>query len=368
MNWAKVTQSVTNQPISVTQYQVKREQYEGATSTLLATTYATVTSNATTVPYTDTAPEHDTTNGLKYAYKYYVQAIQPNGCPSSAYSGPVSYPVPCSFSGSVIFETGASRGSGTSADPWVMSDNDTIGVRPPSGTTFSVVEMDVYYNNVLIRQSTSTSSPASFTWSATGLTQGAMFTVNFTVTNTSGCTQQLVTYLQEEITTGCTLTTGTSTILDDNLTPQSGTAASGNPNNQTIKMTLTNSALVAVTITSIDITWTPGSSWTFKDVYFPGGHTYNLGNTVTTSFTLTTNPLPSGFNSTDVTIPQSGSAVFYLDFGRQSGNTGGNISNSSVFPSNSSICIHYTRSDVLNFTFACKVVPTSSANNPASCN
>jgi len=369
MNWARVTQSTANQPISVTQYQVKREQYEGATNTLLGTTYATVTSSATTVPYSDTALEHDISNNLKYVYKYYVQAIQPNGCPSSAYAGPVTYPAPCAFSGSVLFETNASRGSGTLADPWVMSDNDTIGVRPPTGTTFSVTEMDVYYGSTLIRQSETPSSPASFTWQATGLTQGAYFTAVFTVTNTSGCTQQLIAYLQEEVTTGCTLTAGTSNVLNDNLTPQSGTAASGNPNNQTIKMTLTNSALVAVTITSIDITWTPGSSWNFKDVYFPGNHTYALGNTTTSPLTLTVNPLPSGFTSSDVTIAQSGSAVFYLDFGRQSGNTGGNISNSSVFPSNGgSICIHYTRSDVQNFTFACRVVPSAGTNNPQSCN
>ena len=389
MSWTKVTQDTTGAAVSIDSYELERDQFTinafgapvatGVNSILTMTNALAQTGSS--VLYTDnTVPYRDTTTFLRYTYKYKVRALQTNPptalCPASNFSAWVDYPPPCTFTGSVIVQTGASAGDGlTPATSWVMNTGDTIQVNPPSGTTFVDVKMDVIdpsgtsvFQPVQERQ---LMSPALFTWA--NLTPGVVYTITFTMTNNAvpPCTEQLVRYIQQEPLPSCALTTFamSATILRQTAT------------NYQLQLDLTNAAPEALNLTELDMTWqnqfSSGSSsspdYSWGSIKFPSaaGATMTGPGTTSGSVVFNLSPKPSQLTTTDITVPANGTRSILINMSKTTGNP------PNIVPSMfTNICVKYTRASVTQlqggvqvpFVFNCRIKPDASTNNPQTCN
>lgn len=353
MGWSRVTQDTSSNPVSIDTYELTRVQYEinglgvavptGLSNTLtlnnaLAQPGSTVTFSD--APPASGAPYLDTLTGARYSYKYQVRALQANpptgACPASAFSAWADYPPPCTFTGSVVVQTGASSGDGlTPATSWVMNTGDTIQVNPPGGTTFVNTTMEIKDpSGTTLMTNTSAASPANFTWA--NLTPGTPYTITFTMTNNAvpPCTEQLIRYIQQEPLPACSLTTFAtqSSILASNATPN------------VLQLDLINAATEALTMQSIDFTWTAPSRVTWNSIKFPSaaGATVAGPGTTSGSFTIALSPKPAQLTTNDITVPASGTRSLILNFAKTSGNPTLPPATSAI----SFICVKYTRASV----------------------
>lgn len=353
MGWSRVTQDTGNSPVSIDTYELQRDQYTtnalGAqvptgVSTTLQKTNA-LAQPGSQILYTDsTAPYLDTTTGLRYSYKYKVRALQASPptapCPASAWSAVADYPPPCTFTGSVIVETGASAGDGlTPATAWVMNVGDTIQVNPPSGTTFVNTTMNVVDPSgtpVFTPPQSTTSSPANFTWA--NLTPGTPYTVTFTMTNNAvpPCTEQLVRYIQQEPLPACSLTT---------FATQSSILGPSGITNQ-LKLDLINGANEALNMTQMYFEFTVPNRRGWNSIQFPSGGTVT-GPVQTSPFTATVSPRPAGLTANDVTVPANGTRSLLLNWGAVPGNGPQGTPTASNY---TFICITYTRPSITQLT------------------
>jgi prepilin-type N-terminal cleavage/methylation domain-containing protein len=361
VTWSKVTQDTNNNPVTVGTYEVEREQWLPGAPTPVATTTATVSGAVagSTVTYNDTTAQEHAVSSVKYYYKYRVRAMQVSPCAPSGWSAQVQYPPPCTFSGSVIVETGATTGDGlTAGTAWSMNAGDTFQVTPPGGQSFTQVTMDVFNGNTAVASYTTTSSPASFSWQ--DQTPGTTYRILFTMTNNASppCTQQLTRYVVQETPPGCTLNTLGAPTNDATVLTLAATPA------YTLKLKLVNTASEAINLTSMDFTWTQPSRIAWDRITFPSGGFITLtGATTPATFTQTLNPRPVTLAASDVTVPANSTIILTLNFSKTNGNpsmTANTISN---------VCVKYTRASVIGQTFLCRIVPGAGAGNPfTSCN
>lgn len=362
LNWTKVSQDTTSQPITIGNYNVRRQQFKGSPATQIgADQIFPVSSTSNPAVWQDTGlPEFDPSDGALYTYKYDVRATQPGPPPclsSLGWSAKVPYPPPCLFTGAVLVESGASSGNGTSGNPWIMNAGDTLQVTPPAGTTLSNTTLDIYNGGThVLGPLTSTATPAVFTWA--DLPQSTLYTLQVAVTNTAGCTQQLTAYAQQETPVGCTLTAGSSSVLTLlNGSPTSTQAA-------VIRLDLINSDTTALTLQSIDISYTIPSKIIWDSLGFPSGNVVNVGKGpgVSGNVTINLNPKPAALTNNDVTVPANGTRSLTFRMHRTLGNP--SITTGAI----SSVCVHYTRPDLVGQAFLCKIVPSAGAGNPFTCN
>jgi len=369
LRWVKVTQDTTGATIAIDTYDLERTTYELGIPVVGSTVVIPIT-NALQMPgsyvtYTDTAPMQDPITFVNYQYKYRVRATQPNPCPTGAYSTPLAvFPPPCTFSGSVIVETGATLGDGlTPGTAWIMNAGDTIQVQPPGGTVLAVTTMDVVDpSGALVASYTSTTSPANFTW--LDLIAGTPYTVTFTITNNAfpPCTEQLIRYITQQPTPACSLTT---------FATQAAILATTATTYQ-LKLDLKNAASEPLTLRSLDFDWSVPSRITWNTVQFPSGATAPGPGTSGGTFTVNLFPTPGNCTgggactAGDLTVPANGTRSILINMAKTNGNP------SNITPSvMNNICIEYqtptqglTASD---FRFHCRIKPDASPANPNAC-
>ncbi|HEX9161141.1 MAG TPA: prepilin-type N-terminal cleavage/methylation domain-containing protein [Thermoanaerobaculia bacterium] len=360
MSWGRVTQTTTPvQQVAIDNYQIERRQYAldmSGNYVLTGINRTWVLPNAlstggwapgataidpSTVFLTDTADYLDAVTLARYKYDYRITAMSANppspACVVSTPTNWTAYPPPCTFTGSVIVQTGASSGNGlTPATSWVMNAGDTISVQPPGGTTFTRVDMAVLdpNGNTISTDSRPPGipSPATFSWQ--NLTPGDVYTVNFTMKDAASppCTEQLVRYIQQEPLPACSLT--------DQATQPSILGPSGTSGQ--MKLDLINGANEDLVIQSIDITWSAPSRVTWNTIQFPTGATIAGPGTTSGSFTRTLNPRPGTVTAGDVTVFANATRTLLFNFAKTSG--------SPTLPPNASaitsVCIHYTRATI----------------------
>jgi hypothetical protein len=360
LGWSKVTQDTNGATIAIDQYEIERTQLLGGVPNGAPVTW-TITGGlaqpGSTVLYTDNGvPEHDP-GFLNYSYRYRVRALQTSPCPSGAFSAYVLYPPPCTFTGSIVVQTGASSGNGlTPATAWVMNGGDTIQVNPPSGTTLVTTTMQmVDPAGVPLTPQSSGTSPALFTWG--NQTASTVYTVTFTMTNNAvpACTEQLVRYIQQEPLPACALTTfaDTSAVLVNTAT------------NYQLKLDLINESVEPMTLTALKFVWSPPIKITWNSMKFPSA----AGATVTGpgtsgTYNVTLSPKPAQLSASDVTVnANNGVRTILLNMAKINGNPA-NITPAAI----SSICVQYTIPSQVGLTFSCQIKPDAAANNPTSCN
>jgi hypothetical protein len=363
LRWVKVTQDTAGGTVSIDSYDIERTQYNSGGVATGPPTVTNITGAllmpGSYVTYTDAAPMHDPSTFNNYTYKYRVRAVQPNPCPTGVYTPQITFPPPCTFSGSVIVETGATLGDGlTPLSAWVMNAGDTIQVQPPAGTTLATTTMMVVDpNGTTVATYSSSSSPAMFSW--LDLIPGTAYTVTFTITNTAfpSCTEQLVRYITQQPTAACSLTTfaAQASILSQTATTYQ------------LKLDLRNLGSEALTLRALDFTWNQPTHITWNSVQFPSSATVAGPGTTSGNYTATLFPRPGTVTTGDITVPANGTESILINMAKTQGNPS-NITASVI----TNICVTYqTPTQGLNagdFHFHCQIKPDASVNNPTTCN
>lgn len=363
LGWSKVTQDTTGNTIGIDEYEIERTQYALVGATFVATGPPTtfVVSDAlaqpgSTVLHTDYGvPAHD--GGLlNYHYKYRVRALQTSPCPSGAFSSYVDYPPPCTFTGSIVVQTGASAGDGlTPATAWVMNGGDTLTVVPPVDTTLVSTIMQVADPaNTVISTQTDGTSPITFDWG--NQTPSTVFRVTFTMTNDAmpPCTEQLVRFVQQEPLPACAIRTfaDSSAILVNTGTKYQ------------MRLDLVNEGPTDMTLTGLNFVWTPPDKIQWNSIKFPSASGATVtGPNVTTTYNVDLDPKPNQLSTGDITVSANNTRSILINMAKINGNPA-DITPSII----TSICAQYTLATVPNFTFSCQIKPDADAENPTTCN
>jgi prepilin-type N-terminal cleavage/methylation domain-containing protein len=361
LQWVKVTQDVNGNPVGIDSYEIERTQLLSGTPTgtpTIITVSGQLTTPGTLVNYADSAPMYTGVTHVNFSYSYRVRAIQTTPCPNGSWSAAVVFPPPCSFSGSVIVQTGATLGDGlTPGTAWIMDAGDTIEVQAPTGTQFVLTKLDVSDaggNIVYSGTSPNAGTPASrvlFSW--VNQSQGT-YTATFTMTNNgvpTQCTQQLVRYIQQQPPATCHVT---SQNIDPSILALTATT------NQ-LKLDLKNLTNENLTVTAIDFEFSPAKhNITWNSVQFPSAGTVT-GPGTTSPWTMSLSPKPGALSTNDVTIPANGTRSLLLNFASKGQAT---IAVGDI----DRVCVSYTQPSQGTTILHCRIVPDPSSNNPTSCN
>jgi len=362
--WTKVTRDVNGNQIGIDQYELERTQFlgglqQGQPQTI--TISGALTTPGTDVNYADSAQMFDPVSHVNYEYRYRVRAVQTSPCPNGNWSGVVVFPPPCTFTGSVVVQSGATTGTGTSSDPWVMDAGDTLQVSPPpppnAPVTFLFTALDIsdLAGNVVDHQTSNgngTTTPVLFTWH--NQSQGT-YTATFTITTNAvpQCTEQVVRYIQQQPPLACSLT---SADIDPSILHLTAT-------DNKLQLDLKNTRTEALTITQIDFHWNAPRHLGWNTVQFPSGGTV-AGPSTTKTFSMSLAPRPGTLSSNDVTIPASGTRSLFLNFAVVQGNPPATVQVGDV----DSVCVSYTQPTQGTIVLHCKILPQPASNNPGSCN
>lgn len=368
LRWSKVTQDVNGNSVSIDSYDIEVTRLLLGVPSGPGPNPRTVTLSGqigtpgSNISFTDSGElMFDATTHANYTYQYRVRANQPNPCPNGAWSTTAQFPPPCTFTGSVVVETGATEGDGlTPPSSWVMNAGDVIEVQAPSGTQFLLTTMQIVDSTgavISTQSSTNAGTPASrvlFTW--IDQAQGT-YTVTFTMTNNSNpqCTEQLVRYIQQQPPPACHITTFD---VDNSILHQTATTYQ-------LQLDLKNLTTEDLTMTEIAFSWTQPTKITWQTVKFPSavGATVAGPGTTSGAFTITLSPKPGQLSTNDITIPANGTRSLLLNFAKTNGNP------NNVVPGDiNSICISYTQPLQGSTILHCRIHPSPAANNPTSCN
>ncbi|MEO8218089.1 MAG: hypothetical protein ABI718_13495 [Acidobacteriota bacterium] len=368
MNWRKTVLDTASNPIVVDIYNVYRQQKKNGVAvggvTLIGTVNNADVIPGVAVPYSDsTATYKDLGDGIQYTYEYTVKASQ---CSiESAASAKADFPVPCSFTGSIIIETGATAGDGlTSGTAWVMNGGDGIEVQPPSLGALTAVTVDVYAGSTLIATSTDTTSPFQFPW--IDRVDGTVYRLVFTIADNASpaCIEQLERYVQDEVAPNCTLSVDNP---DGSIFTNSG---------YVFTLNMTNSATEALNLDAIRVTWMKPNRVGWRKTTGADTNQVTLNGKDFTPFTGATSGTavinlstpPAGLNTTDTSVPASGTRTALFNFVKTANGSGSTIGLGSI----TSICVQYKRVSTGSFQYNCRILDSSgtdaSTNNPTSCN
>lgn len=360
LRWAKVTVDTDNNPIAIDEYEVERIKYLLGVQVESGTFPVTgaLLMPGSYVTHIDPVDEHDAITTVNYTYRYRVRAIQDSPCASGDPSDWAEYPPPCTFTGSVVVETGASTGDGlTPASAWVMAAGDAIQVNPPTGTTFTNTNMRIVDGTGgIIAEIDSALSPALFPWD--NQDPGEVYTVTFTMTNDDDppCTEQIVRYIQQEPLPACALTTfaDQSSILLNTATQYQ------------LELDLINEGNEAMTLTAIQFNWTQPNRITWQNIKFPSTASATIVGPGTASgdYSVNLDPRPSQLTAADVTVNPSGTRSILLNMAKTNGNPS-NITPAVI----NSICVSYTLPSLPSFTFSCQIKPdgVDTDDDPTTC-
>jgi hypothetical protein len=363
LGWSKVTQDTVGATIAIDKYELERTQFDnlgvqiGMPQTIPIT--GALAQSGSTVLFTDYGvPEHDGSM-VNYRYKYRVRAIQDAPCPSGAFGPYVDYPPPCTFTGSIVVQTGASSGDGlTPASAWVMSGGDTLTVVPPGGTVLTLTRMDTLDPlGVPVSGSPQVDSTSPFTFNWGNQTPSTVYAVTFTMTNnaTPPCTEQLVRYVQQEPLPACALTT----FADD-------PAVLVNTATQyRMALVLTNGGSEALTITGLKFVWVPPTKIQWNSIQFPSGAGATIaGPNTAATYNPVVSPKPAQLSASDLTVnANNGTRTILINMAKTNGNP------PDVDPSDiTSICVQYTLPSQTGLTFSCQIKPDADPANPTTCN
>ncbi len=371
LNWRKTELDTAANPIIVDRYNVYRVRKGGGLGTGTATLIGTVT-NADVIPgiavtYTDpTALQRNLLNSIPFAYEYTVAAQQ---CSiESAKSAKADFPPPCSFTGSIVIETGATSGNGTIGDPWVMNSGSGIEVQPPSGGVLTSVTVDVYNGASLIYSyPTDTIPPFEFDW--TDRVDGTVYRLVFTIEDDAACIEQVERYVMDEVAPNCTLSVNNP---DGSIFTRTTNAS---PDFR-FTLNMVNSAPEALNLDEITVVWSKPSKVDWRktssntnQVTLNGKDFTNTSGASGGTKTISVNPPPTGLNTTDTTVPASGSRSVLFNFYKTGSGGGGGATIDVAQITN--ICVKYKRASTGSFQYNCRVHklpgPDASTNNPISC-
>jgi hypothetical protein len=234
LNWNRVTSDTNSNPVAVDVYTLFRERRIQGTSTWAPDTTLGAnglkdisgfsSQNTSTVAYVDKDIAYqDPINGL-YEYRYSVAAkICTN--PSPGFSNTATYPG-CNFSVSVG-ATGASSGSGTLGDPWVLGYNDSITVTRTGGNNLLGLQFTLMQNGTVITGPLTYAGNGPFTFSWTDMPGGVTYELWIRMVDTTGCTMTYVRYINQQPPAPCTFQDlGTSGRPGGPPTPSLGTSGS----------------------------------------------------------------------------------------------------------------------------------------------
>ncbi|HEU4887274.1 MAG TPA: hypothetical protein VFV49_05260 [Thermoanaerobaculia bacterium] len=358
LGWSEVTQDTTGNTIAIDEYEIERTQYQDGVATGPPTTFSmsgALAQSGSTVLYIDSGVQHHDGGGLNLEYKYRVRAIQTSPCPSGAFSAYVDYPPPCTFTGSIVVQTGASSGDGlTPASAWVMNGGDTLTVVPPGGTNLTMTTMAVADpTGTVINVQADSTSPITFNWG--NQTPSTIYAVTFTMTNdaTPPCTEQLVRYVQQEPLPACVLTT----FADDNA------ILVNTATKYQMRLDLVNGGAEDLTLTGLNFVWNPPNNIEWNSIKFPSA----AGATVTgpgtaTSYVVDLDPKPNQLSTSDITVSANNTRSILINMAKTQANP-------DVDPSDiDSICVQYKLASLPGSTFSCQILPDADADNPTSCN
>lgn len=214
---------------------------------------------ATPILWTDNPPVADSNPlylGSLFSYEYTVEA---KGCVGySALSNAADYPSACTVNPTII-EVGASNPAATGDTPaqaWIMNAGDTITVQPAVGSTLSKVQFNVTTwpaGAPVDSQTVNTPGPFVYTWS--DRSSGAIYQVTITVTDSTGCNEVHIKYVEEQVAAPCAF---------GNVTPPAPSlSTSGSTTTASTTFTVTNSGTDPIQFNvlspafqgSIKITW-----------------------------------------------------------------------------------------------------------------
>lgn len=371
LGWSKVTLNTTGETIAIDEYEIERKQFmdDGVTPGPDPDEFLPVTSAlaqpGSSILYTDYGvTEHDPGTLVNYRYKYRVRAVQNLPCLSGAPGPWVDYPPPCTFTGSIVVQTGASSGDGlTPATNWVMNGGDILEVVPPVGTILTETVMstiDPAGTLVGIPQP-DTTAPFTFNWG--NQTASTVYTVTFTMTNDAipACTEQVVRYVQQEPLPACALTTfadASSTLANTATTYQ-------------MQLNLVNGGAEALTLTALKFVWTSpdlinpsGPDYTWNSIKFTSGAGATVtGPGTTSTYNVTLSPKPAQLSPSDITVNGNGTQSILLNMAKNGGNPP-NVTPAAI----NSICVQYTLPSQVGTTFSCQIYPDADPDNPTTCN
>jgi prepilin-type N-terminal cleavage/methylation domain-containing protein len=383
--WDKVTTDSAGNGINVDDYRITRKvkhQNNFPTGTYtLDTTFGTNGQmdvpgysqiSGSPVTYTDNPPMADSNPlylGSLFTYEYTVEA---KGCTGySALSNPADYPASCTVNPTII-QAGATNPAATGDTPaqaWIMNSGDTITVQGALGSVLTKVKFDVAtWPGSAPVDSQTVNSPGPYVYSWSDRQDLSIYQVLITVTDTNGCNEVHLKYVQDQATAPCAFANVSPVPV-----PSIGT--SGNIKTVSNTFTITNSgtdplrlAIVAGTGSpftgSITINWadprTPpvvGTTLIAAAVVWSAGAYNNTDN-----FSIGTSPITRNAPATMPAIAPGGTFTITVRFTYRKTETA--ITTSPI----RKICLKYRIASEPAVTKSCNLVGQSaSTNNPNSC-
>ncbi len=361
LEWPAVMTATDGTPLNVDDYEVIRQSRKDPNDPWLddaivgAPQVTNGLSQGLTVSYIDNAQYVDPSDSLQWAYRYTVKA---RSCSNeSAESNAVTYPPACTFSGSIVVVSGAAQGDGSAANPWVMNSGDMVLVSAPAGVTLAEIQFALYNQaNVTLETNTLTSPPYTYGW--TDRSDSEIYRLVINITNDSGCTEQVVKYIQDEAVAPCQLTTGGFGAVSD--------SESGATQHNYFTLSLTNTASENFTPVQIKVDWTdtPAPSSSSDDARLSEIKFNNVGTTTPSTQT----PPTTGLQAVSSGAPLIRPATPYslrIDFSYRKQRP---ASEDIVVAPVSKLCLVYTIPSEPNTKKYCNVIGASGdTNNPGAC-
>jgi prepilin-type N-terminal cleavage/methylation domain-containing protein len=233
LNWNKVVTDTNGNAVAVDTYTLFRERRLQGTSTWAPDTtngsngqrdipgFSSQTGSPVSFIDTNIAYQ-DPINGL-YEYRYSVAAkICTN--PSPAFSNTAIYPG-CNFS-VTLAAPGASSGSGSFADPWVLGYGDSVTVTRNAGNQLASISFQLMQNGTNVGSPLTTTGTGPFTYPWTDQPGGYTYELWIRMTDSAGCSMTYVRYINQQSPAPCTFQDLGTTGRPGPPTPSLGTSGS----------------------------------------------------------------------------------------------------------------------------------------------
>lgn len=289
LNWPRVSHDTKDTPIGVDDYVVNRSRRKLGSNDPWKDNPIGGSPHVTTgldmgneITYTDTTAElmdtvdgEDADDGGLWEYQYTVQAQTCSDL--SAESVEAVYPPPCTFTGSPVIQSGASQGTGTAANPWLMDAGDAISVSSPAGTTLTKVVWNLYDSTgSAIETVVDEDASDGFLYVWKDLVDSEIYRMLITITNDAGCIEQKDRYIQDAAVSPCT-------VAPSSVVQGPEVVGLGQNRHRDYTITIDNTADENLNPESVTFTWADagGAEATLTSISYPGG-------AVDTAFSQTT--------------------------------------------------------------------------------